>query len=206
MTTSMFKLLSVTNRQLCEEPLLVQVRRIAEGGADAVILREKELPESAYRALAKEFLEICRENGTIGILHTFVETAEALGAEALHVPLPVLRELPETQRKKLRILGASCHSLGDVQEAAALGCTYVTLGHIFATDCKKGVPPRGLELLEEVCTKSPVPVYAIGGIGEGNLSAVQAAGASGACIMSGLMTCPDPEAYLKRLRAQVKAD
>ena len=63
-------------------------------------------------------------------------------------------------------------------------------GHIFATDCKKDLPPRGLEFLKEVCNSVTIPVYAIGGI---KLSDVQMdeiikCGAKGGCIMSGMMS------------------
>ena len=33
-------------------------------------------------------------------------------------------------------------------EAQKLGATYISAGHIFATDCKKDLPPRGLEFLK----------------------------------------------------------
>lgn len=196
----MFKILSVTNRHLCREPLAVRIRRIARSGIDGIILREKDLSEEEYQCLAAEVMEICRKSGTMCVLHTFADTAEKLGAEALHLPLPILKNLPQTQREKFAVLGASCHSLEDVQEAARFGCTYVTLGHIFVTDCKKGLPPRGIDLLREVCGYSPIPVYAIGGIRPENLFEVQAAGAAGACIMSGLLCCPDPEREAAALR------
>lgn len=74
-------------------------------------------------------------------------------------------------------------------EAVALGADYLTAGHIYQTDCKKGVPPRGLSFLREVCREIEVPVYAIGGIGlcKAQIEEVMAAGAKGACIMSGMM-------------------
>lgn len=75
-------------------------------------------------------------------------------------------------------------------EAQKLGATYISAGHIFATDCKKDLPPRGLEFLKEVCNSVTIPVYAIGGI---KLSDVQMdeiikCGAKGGCIMSGMMS------------------
>ena len=42
----------------------------------------------------------------------------------------------------------------------------MTAGHIYATDCKQGLPPRGLDFLEEVCRAVDIPVWAIGGIGK----------------------------------------
>ena len=62
----------------------------------------------------------------------------------------------------------------------------MSAGHIFATDCKKDLPPRGLEFLKEVCNSVTIPVYAIGGI---KLSDVQMDEITkGGCIMSGMMS------------------
>jgi thiamine monophosphate synthase len=69
--------------------------------------------------------------------------------------------------------------------------------HIFPTGCKPGVPPRGVELLRQVCRAVPLPVYAIGGISPELFPAVLQAGAAGACVMSGPMTCPDVRAYFQ---------
>lgn len=199
----MFKILSVTNRTLACETFLTRVERIAKGGADAIVLREKDLPEAEYRTLAQEVLPRCAQYGVSCILHTHAEITRELGVRGIHLPLHVLRELTAEQRDWFETMGASCHSMEDVAEAERLGCTYVTLGHIFATDCKKGLPPRGLELLRTVCANSHLPVYAIGGISEDNLASVREAGAAGACLMSGLMRCPDPVEMLQAMRASL---
>ena len=177
-----------------------RIEKVAKSGVDGLILREKDLSEEEYAVLAKEVLSICQREKVACILHSFPRVAAELGADGLHLPLPVLRGLTEEERGKFSCLGASCHSLGDVMDAAELGCSYVTLGHIFATSCKPGLPPRGVGLLREVCGASPLPVYAIGGIGEDNISQVMAAGATGGCLMSGMMVCPDPAETVKALR------
>ena len=68
-----------------------------------------------------------------------------------------------------------------------MGADFLIAGHIFPTDCKKGVAPRGLDFLNSVVKISTVPVYAIGGISRKNLSLVLQAGAKDGCIMSGFM-------------------
>lgn len=115
--------------------------------------------------------------------------------------MPVLREMSEKERSAFEIMGASCHSVDEARQAQALGCTYITAGHVFATDCKKGLAPRGTGFLREVCEAVNIPVYGIGGIGAGNIAEVQRAGAKGACVMSGAMTCADPERYVAELRS-----
>ena len=90
----------------------------------------------------------------------------------------------------------------EAAEAQSLGATYITAGHVFPTDCKKGLAPRGLDFLKKTCAAVGIPVYAIGGVCSGNYSLVRSAGAAGACVMSGLMTCEDPAGYLERFRKE----
>ena len=192
----MSDILCVTNRSLCREDFLTRLERIAAAGPAGVILREKDLSPKAYRALAERVLAACRAHGVPCILHSFPAVAREFGAEGLHLPLPLLRALSQEERHSFRVLGASCHSAAEAREAEALGCTYITAGHVFATDCKKGLAPRGLPFLREVCRAVTIPVWAIGGIAPENLSPVLATGARGGCVMSGLMACPDPAALL----------
>ena len=84
---------------------------------------------------------------------------------------------------------ASCHSVEDALCAYKLGCDYVTAGHVYITDCKKGLAPRGIDFLKKMCDSVPIPVYGIGGIDleSDKIDEVKQAGAKGACIMSGYM-------------------
>lgn len=196
----MSEILCVTNRQLCREDFWTRLDRIAAAGLAGIILREKDLPEADYRRLAERVLERCRRQAVPCILHSFPDAAADLGAEGLHLPLPLLRALPAEKRAAFRRLGASCHSVAEAREAEALGCTYITAGHIFDTACKAGTPGRGLDFLREVCASVLIPVYAIGGIGPENVAQVRQAGATGACVMSGAMTCADPETYFTTMK------
>lgn len=196
MIISMSDILCVTNRRLCREDFLARIEKIAASHPTGMILREKDLTEKEYEALAVEVLGICRKYHTACILHSFAATAEKLGCRALHLPLPLLRSLSMKEKEHFTVLGASCHSVADAMEAETLGCTYITAGHIFDTDCKKGLPGRGLGFLQEICSSVSLPVYAIGGINAENLAQVKAAGAKGACIMSTAMMCDDVKKVL----------
>lgn len=187
----------MTNRQLCKGDFLSRIEEIAASSVTGIILREKDLPETEYRALAEQVLEICRRHGVPCTLHTYVNAAISLGADRIHLPLPVLRRMTEEEKMSFRVTGASCHSPEDAVEAQRLGCSYITAGHIFATDCKRGLEPRGLEFLRRVCESVSIPVYAIGGINSSNFPAVCRAGAKGACVMSGLMRCGNVTEYIK---------
>lgn len=189
-------IICITNRRLCNGDFLERLEGIAAAKPRAVILREKDLSPEAYRALAAQAMAICERHGVKCILHSFADVAAELGAEAVHLPLPVLRRLRDGEKSRFLYIGASCHSVEDALEAQQLGCSYITAGHVFDTDCKRGLPGRGLDFLRRVCAAVDIPVYAIGGVSVENVAAVRSAGAAGACVMSGAMRCDDPEKYL----------
>ena len=173
----MSDIICVTNRTLCGGDFTAKIADIAAAHPAAVILREKDLSERDYQALAAQALAVCRAYHTPCILHGFVNAAVLLNMPAIHLPLPILRRIPEEQKRFFHILGASCHSIEEAKEAQRLGCTYLTAGHIFPTACKKGAPGRGLDFLRAVCQEISIPVYAIGGIDETNIASVFRAGA-----------------------------
>lgn len=196
----MSDILIVTRRALCGEDFFTRAERVARARPAGIILREKDLSPEEYRSLAVRVMKICGKYGVPCILHSFFEIALELGAERLHMPLPLLREMGAAERRKFAVLGASCHAPEDAAGAEALGCTYVTAGHVFDTRCKEGLPGRGLGFLRRVCRSVSIPVYAIGGVGPENIAAVRGAGAAGGCVMSAAMTCADPAALLESLR------
>ena len=138
----MSDILCVTNRKLCREDFLARVERIVACHPAGIILREKDMSSEEYKSLAATVMEICGQHGVKCILHSFSDVALSLHADAIHFPLHILRELSQEQKTGFSILGASCHSVDDALEAQALGCTYITAGHVFETDCKKGLPGR----------------------------------------------------------------
>lgn len=200
MIICMSDILCITNRRLCEEDFLTRIEKTAAAHPAGIILREKDLSEEEYGKLAENVIAICKRYNTPCILHTFAAVAERLDCRFLHLPLPILRTLSDEEKARFTVLGASCHSLEDAVEAEKLGCTYITAGHVFDTDCKKGLPGRGLEFLQRVCEIVAIPVYAIGGISPENIAEVRKCGAAGACVMSDAMRCEDVEKYLGELK------
>lgn len=191
-----FPLLWVTERTLCREPFLDRVAAVAAARPAGILLREKDLSEEAYLALARAVQAICRRYGVPFLVHTHPRVARTLGADGLHLPLPVLQALPAEERQGLPRLGVSCHSVAEAVEAWQLGADYLTAGHVFATTCKAGLPGRGLAFLAAVCGAVPLPVYAIGGVHPAAIPALRRAGAAGGCVRAPLTICPSPTDYL----------
>lgn len=193
--------LCITNRHLCGRPVEEQVERVVSAFADppgdsrpvpsarllAVILREKDLPEDEYYQILCKVKTLCSGAGVLPVAHTYVDAALSAGVNAIHLPMPALRSTPQDQLTKFTTVGASAHSVEEAVEAQKLGASYVTASHVFQTDCKKDLPPRGLQFLSGVCGAVSIPVYALGGIHPENAAACISAGAAGVCMMSEFM-------------------
>ena len=175
------RIICVTNRKLCNIPLEKRVEELVNVGIKKVILREKDLSEEEYTALAEKISGI---SGIELYVHSFTNAAKKLFIKRVHLPLSLVNEKICSE---FETVGVSVHSVEDAQKAEQLGASYITAGHIFATDCKKGLAPRGLEFLKSVCESVKIPVYAIGGITPDNMQSCIDAGAAGVCVMSGLM-------------------
>ena len=180
-TTSMSELICITNRKLCKEDFLDRIDKICANSPKAVLLREKDLTEEEYNVLALKVRAICQRHGVLFIAHTYPSAA----GEAVHMPLASFRKIEGA------ISGTSVHSVEEAVRAQNLGADYVIAGHVFDTDCKKGLPGRGLSFIRDISLNISIPVYAIGGIDAERYQSVLKAGAKGAAIMSGLMTCQD---------------
>lgn len=185
-------LIAVTDSATCPRPLPKQIERLAkltELRPQAVILRAKSLDKAAYRTLALQAQQSCEAAGIALILHSDWQLARKLGIQNLHLPLALLRQLPACKRTYFIRLSTPVHSVEEAIEAQALGATMLIAGHIYTTQCKAGLAPRGLSFLQAVCSAISLPVYAIGGIGfdAAQHAELQANGARGACVMSAYM-------------------
>lgn len=186
----------ITNRHLVHGDFLKQLEKVTKLHPHALILREKDLADDAYESLAKKVFDLCKREDITFFLHTKIEIARKIGCQNIHLSIPVLKGLSETEKKALTEdfceISISCHSMEDVEIAMAGGATQIILGTIFETECKKGVLGKGVEFVREICQKCPVPVYAIGGMNMQRLPLVIDAGAAGCCMMSGFMQTTKP--------------
>ena len=189
----------ITNRRLVEGDFLAQIECVAAMElVDWIIVREKDLNVEEYRMLFAKVARIAHKGGKKCLAHGRIALGmmSELGVDGIHLPLDVLREWRAASGRRsapqagaVQIVGASAHSASELAEAAALGADYATLSPIFATACKPGVAPLGTAALAAACKASPLPVFALGGIGMDKLNACIEAGAAGCCMMSELMRC-----------------
>lgn len=191
----------ITNRtQTNSRPLVSVVKEVIAGGADAVILREKDLRPIELFRLADKIMELCAGTETKLFINSSVEAALACEADGVHLgygSLPV-----ETVRRILpgKTIGVSVHSLQEALDAHTGGADYILAGHIFSTASKPGRPGQGTEFIRTLVSGISLPVIGIGGINTENASQVIRAGAAGIAVMSLVMESDNIPDILDKLR------
>lgn len=187
----MSMLFVITSSKSCKEDFLTRIKRIASANPDRIILREKHLSQDDLLKLAIKCKEICDKYSVAFSVNSNIEVARKINAN-IHLPYKLFVENNENI-KDFSTIGVSVHSISEAETAEMLGASYLIAGHIFATDCKKGLKPRGIEYLSDISEAVKIPVLGIGGISLERLSSVLQTGAAGACVMSHFMNCDNPE-------------
>ena len=196
-------MLVITNRKLCKEDFLKRIEKIAQGNPKGIILREKDLSEEEFERLAIKCMEICKKYNISFGINQKEEIARKLQVPWIHLSVSDFETLLLNKKNGFEKVGVSIHSVEEAVRMEQLGADYLIAGHIYLTDCKKGVPARGLSFLQEVCNCVSIPVFAIGGIYKERVQEVLKHGAAGVCVMSEMMKCEHPkeqiEAFFREL-------
>ncbi|WP_339055707.1 thiamine phosphate synthase [Fusobacterium animalis] len=204
MIENKIKLNIISNRKLCEnENLEKQIEKIFSAYQRKIILenfeivsltlREKDLNKNEYLKLVGKIYPICQKYRIDLILHQNYDLRldNKYNIKGLHLSYNTFKSLNKNIReeliKKYKKIGVSIHSVDEAKEVENLGATYIVAGHIFKTDCKKDLEPRGLKFIQELSLILTIPIFAIGGINEENSHLVINSGAFGVCMMSSLM-------------------
>ena len=168
------------------EAFLQHFARAIGGTLSLVQLRAKRLALPAYRELASRALEICRAAGARLLLNAEPSLAAELGAQGVHLSARRLLALQTRPLGDAYLVGASCHNPEELEHACRLGVDFAVVSPIRETPGHPGVPALGFARLRRLTEQADLPVYALGGMTEQDLSAVFAHGAQGIAAIRAL--------------------
>lgn len=178
------KCIAITGAFTGQQDLHKQIALVAQRGADAVLYR---CGPKMGSAISMESLRDCvQANGLVFMVHY-----KSLCPPKIIDPSIVFLHIDSVSLNKkfqrpahLVTLGASCHSLEEIQLAQALGCDYVFLSPVKATNTHPGATPLGWEGFAKCAKEASIPVYALGGLQRGDLSVAVENGAQGLACLS----------------------
>ena len=187
-----------TQGRAAEETL----RQLLAGGAAIVQLRVKTMAPRNFLELARFARAETRAYGCKFIINDRVDVALACDADGVHLGQD---DLPLAAGRKLvgqKIVGVSTHDIEQARDAERKGADYIGFGPMFDTTTKNtGYAARGVEMLGKIRAAVKLPIVAIGGINEQNVTQVWQAGADSAAIISDLLGAADVVAKTQRILA-----
>lgn len=185
------KLYVIISSQPAKKPVLEILQDVIQGGADAVQLREKTMPDREFFIMAREFKKITAQSKTIFIVNDRAEIAREVDADGLHIGQSDIDI--HTARAMLgydKIIGVSAHNILQARKAQQGGADYIGIGPVFYTATKDYEPPVGLDCLKQVSREIAIPFVAIGAINLENIYDVLRAGGKRVAVCSAII-CSD---------------
>ena len=182
------------------------LRELSSGGVGIVQLRVKIMSPREFLALARESRALMQDRGCKVIVNDRVDIALASDADGVHLGQEDLPLGPARKLMPQKIIGVSTHSIEQAKDAERAGADYIGFGPMFGTATKDtGYTARGIDMLREVRAAVRIPIVAIGGINEVNVSQVWQAGADSAAIISDILKAGDIAAKVRRILIQAQA-
>ena len=170
----------VSRRPGAPEELRARIPSLAAGGLRLLIVRAPELAPAQRVQLARRLLQGRQGTGLRLLLSGTALEARQAGAYGLHSRAAGLAGLIE--RPPARLWAVSAHNARDLDRAAALGADVVLLAPVLPTASHPADEALGWDGLQALVAASPLPVYAQGGLGPGDIGAARAAGALGVAV------------------------
>ena len=201
----------ITDRILSRGRSTVDVVRAAlAGGVDVVQLRDKEAEAAAIVDEGLRVHELTARYQAPLIINDRVDVALAIEAEGAHVGQT---DLPAGMARKLlpapALLGVSTSSADMARRAQQQQADYIGFGPVYPTTTKEtAASPRGIERMHDTLEKINIPLVALGGISDRNISEVVAAGADHVAVCSAIVSAENIEraaAALKEKMLQARA-
>jgi len=176
-----------------------------QGGATFIQLREKELEKEQFLAEAIKLKQLCKQYGIPFVINDDVSVALEVDADGVHVGQRDM-EAGEVRAKlgASKILGVSVQTTKQAILAERHGADYLGVGAVFPTGTKSDADKVTYEALSDICAAVSIPVIAIGGIDENNISELGGSGICGVAVVSAIFAQEDITGATKRLRAVTK--
>ncbi len=178
------------------------VRLAVEGGARAILYRDKTATLRRQWEVGRQLREITRRHGAALVVNDRPDLAVSLGADAVNIGP---EDLPaEAVRKVVGrnvLVGVSVSSEDEAREAVEEGADFLVARPVFPTRWKSdGRPIMGSEGLTRIVRAVGVPVIAVGGVNMSNLGSVLEAGAAGVGVVAEIIGAQDPRAAAQEYR------
>lgn len=175
------------------------------GGVSMVELRLKHIDEHEIAREARNIIPLCRVTNVPFIVDDNIEVAKVSGADGVHLwELGISCDEVRKEFGREAIVGISVNSVEEARLAEEQGASYLSVGPMFVG--RKSTPDSliSMNVLKDICDSVDIPVTAIGGISDENISDLAGTGVAGVTCVSAILGARDIEKAAERLSGEVE--
>lgn len=177
------------------------VYQAIRGGVSLVQLREKNAGSLDFYMIAKKVKEVTDEFNVPLIINDRIDIALSVDAAGVHIgqedlPCKIARQI----LPKDKIIGVSVHNIEEAVRAQEDGADYLGCGAVFTTSTKSDVSNLTIDKLAEIKKSVNIPVVAIGGINQGNVSSLRNTNIDGVAVVSAIVGEDDPKLAAENIK------
>jgi len=200
-----YSLYLVTDRtNKTEKEFLTTIEEAILGGTTIVQLREKDASTGEFYRLALHLKKLTSKYNIPLIINDRLDIALAIDADGVHVgqsdmPADIVRKIIG----KEKILGVSAATTEEAKKAEKDGADYIGSGAIFPTQTKESECIT-IDYLKKIIEEVNIPIVAIGGLNEDNISSLANTNIGGISVVSAIMNSKNPKKASKNLKRKIE--
>lgn len=201
-----YTLYLVTDRDVLRGRDLIKcIEESILGGVTLVQLREKNVTSREFYEIAIKVKEVTSRYNIPLIINDRLDIALAIDADGLHIGQ---KDLPASVARKIlgkdKILGVSAATLQESLKAEKDGADYLGVGAVFSTSTKKDTRDVSYETLSNITASVNIPVVAIGGINEKNVTKLKESNIDGIAVISCILGKEDVKGAAEKMLDRFK--
>lgn len=133
------------------------------------------------------------------ILNGLPEDTERYHVSGIHLKSETLFNYSTRPLGRNYILGVSCHSEKEIEQALLIDADYLFISPVKETSSHQNTTVLGWDKFRELTALSHKPVYALGGMQHTDLELAKQQGAKGIAMIESVWNAPDPGAYVNAM-------
>lgn len=163
-----------------EDAFLARARAAFANGLRLVQLRDKTWPRARRLAFAERLVPLAHAHGVRVLWNGSADEARSAGCDGVHWTAAALAQARDRPHDML--VAASCHTHDEIARAGRLELDFAVLGPVCTTPTHPDATPLGWSAFANAIAAPRLPVFALGGLDQGDLARAIACGAHGIAL------------------------
>ena len=167
------------------EDALARLKITFSQGISLCQLRAKKMEQAAFIALAEQVIPLAHQFSAKILLNGTPDLLKWLpSADGIQLASSAVFDYDSRPIAKDKLLGVSTHNRAEIEQALKIGADFILLSPVKETSSHPDMTGMGWQAFAEMVEFIPVPVFALGGVTEEDLSLAKQAGAQGVAAIS----------------------